>query len=290
MRWRRHLMKTLGLVLAIGLLGAKAWACPAIEKIPDYNCDSAVKIAILGDSLVFGIGDSKNNNQGGYPLRLGHKFRTAAVVSLGFPGVTSGQLLLKLRRAFSGTSNQSLRDGILGSDIVILDLGRNDRWFFKPPIATYRNLKRIAKAIQDFTKRKTGTASLVVMAVLMLPNRGSQAPWVSELNGLILHGHTAASPSNLRFDRVSKSLLTADNIHPSPEGYDALAKVAYRYLTKVLPRIISRLRPDLDQDGIYDIFEAPKFGTDPTKTDTDGDGKSDGYEVFTSQTDPLNPD
>lgn len=46
---------------------------------------------------------------------------------------------------------------------------------------------------------------------------------------------------------------------------------------------------DRDYDGIPDDEEA-QYGTDPNRSDTDGDGLSDGEEVFTTNTDPLNPD
>lgn len=46
---------------------------------------------------------------------------------------------------------------------------------------------------------------------------------------------------------------------------------------------------DSDEDGIPDYFE-DIFGTDPLKSDTDEDGLTDSYELFTLNTDPLNKD
>lgn len=247
-------------------------------------------MAILGDSLVYGIGDAQNGNQGGYPLRLSRKLRRVEVAAVGVPGLTARQLVMRLTRAFSRGRYPELRAAVSGADFVVIDIGRNDRWYFGAPQATFRNLKRIRALIANRTKSEDGTAALVINAVLMLPNRGSQAPWIRELNQLILAGNKAAAPADLRFDLVSKTLLTSDAIHPSSAGYDALRNVLFKYLTRHLPRRMRRLRPDLDGDGIYDMFEVSKFGTDPTLYDTDGDGKSDGDEVFVFGTDPLMAD
>lgn len=46
---------------------------------------------------------------------------------------------------------------------------------------------------------------------------------------------------------------------------------------------------DSDQDTLSDVREN-EAGTDPKNPDTDGDGITDGREVFYFQTDPKNPD
>lgn len=48
--------------------------------------------------------------------------------------------------------------------------------------------------------------------------------------------------------------------------------------------------PDTDGDGLSDGEELYKHGTDPLVADTDNDGVSDGDEVLVYGTDPLNPD
>lgn len=45
---------------------------------------------------------------------------------------------------------------------------------------------------------------------------------------------------------------------------------------------------DTDNDGIPDLIEF-ELGTNPFDYDTDGDGLPDGYEVYVSETDPLDP-
>jgi hypothetical protein len=110
----------------------------------------------------------------------------------------------------------------------------------------------------------------------MSPNRGSQSPWVKELDGLILKSHQVEFPADLRFDLVSKRLLQPDNIHPTSKGYVAMAKVFIAYLLNEYAEYVSLLREDQDSDGLYDMFEASRYGTDPLNADTDGDGIKDG--------------
>ncbi len=50
------------------------------------------------------------------------------------------------------------------------------------------------------------------------------------------------------------------------------------------------LKPDTDDDKLFDGDEVNTRQTDPLKADTDGDGLQDGDEVQTHQTDPRNPD
>jgi hypothetical protein len=55
-----------------------------------------------------------------------------------------------------------------------------------------------------------------------------------------------------------------------------MAKVFIAYLLKEYAEYAAVLREDQDNDGLYDIFESSRFGTDPTLADTDGDGVKDG--------------
>lgn len=284
-------MKSLFLIPALEILiAASSFACPLIQKIPDMNCDGKLSIAILGDSLVYGTGDSANGNQGGYVLRAAKKLRYAKVHNLGEPGMFASSLLTELKKEFKNRPNSGRIEVLRSADIIVLDVGRNDRWFRASPSITYAKLKSIRSTIQKNVTKLEGSAPMVLIAVMMLPNRGSQGPWMKEINHMILKGSTLANPSDLRFDLVSKRLLNPDQIHPTPKGYAALASVFVRYVTKTLPRRMLRLRPDKDKDGVFDIFEGLRFGTDPTLPDTDGDGKTDGEELFSFKTDPLYAD
>ena len=278
----------LPVILAVLIAPGELNACPSTRKVPDYNCDQKVQVAVLGDSLVWGIGDTANNNYGGYVLRAARKLKPVEVLNLGKPGQFAQQLLISLSQDFRRGGSETTGK-LLQSDIVILDVGRNDRWFFGEPIATYRDLKKIAKLIRDKAMHIQGYAPLIVTAVLMYPNRGAQGPWVWELDSYILKGSTAQFPADLRFDLVSKRFTSTDGIHPTSEGYAAIAQVLVEYLTKNIPRKMRQLRPDTDADGIYDFFEPLRFGTDPKLWDTDGDSHKDGNEGFKLKSNPLDP-
>ena len=264
------------LVTAWLLATTDAAACPKVGGLPDFNCDGEIQIVVIGDSLVSGFGDTANNNKGGYVLRTQNSLPRAAVKNFGVPGLNTVQLLLNLSKAFRGTSYMSLAAALVDADLVVLDIGRNDRWFFGLPLQTFRRIKRAESLIKREVTERTGYAPLVVTAVLMLPNRGGQAPWVVELNAFIERSNSEESPADLRFDEVSKRLLSSDQIHPTPLGYKALAAVFTTYIKKTYPAHVRVLRPDADGDGLYDSFEPSVFGTDPNDPDSDDDGLLDG--------------
>lgn len=274
-------------VLSVLLKVQAAVACPLVANFPDYNCDGKVSFVFVGDSLVYGFGDLKNGNKGGYPLRLKKAYPDFEIVNLGEQGQRTFDLLGDVNEAFQDRGHDTLKKALLGADVVVLDLGRNDRWLFGTPLAAYRNLKKTASLIKSKVAAEEGIAPLVITAVIMLPNRGSQGPWVKELDSIILKSNTKSAPADLRFDLVSKRLLGSDQIHPTSQGYDALAKAFQAYLKNTLRKKLLDLRPDADDDGIYDVIETAIYHTDPTKLDTDGDGVSDGDEVFKFMTDPL---
>ena len=225
----------LNLLFASLTLAHTAMACPTVASLPDFNCDGEARIVVLGDSLVFGTGDTINNNAGGYVLRTQARFPGALVSNFGVPGLKTLDLLKNIRKAFAGDGDSNLHESLIKADLVVLDLGRNDRWLFGPPSATLRNLKRISSLIKQKVKESVISAPLVVTAVLMYPNRGAQGPWVKELDELIIKSHSVSAPADLRFDQVSKRLLSSDQIHPTSKGYKALADVFIKYLLKQYP-------------------------------------------------------
>ncbi len=272
MRWNR----CIAALLPVWLVASDAFGCPKVSGLPDFNCDGQVRVVVLGDSLVSGYGDSDNGNKGGYVLRAQASLPQATVENFGIPGLDTVQLLLNLNKAFRGTSYRALATALDEADLVVLDIGRNDRWFFGVPLQTFRRIKRAEALIKNRVAERAGNAPLVVAAVLMLPNRGSQGPWVLELNQLLEKSDSPTAPADLRFDQVSKRLIGADQIHPTPRGYKALAGVFVSYIKKLYPSHVRTLRPDLDEDGLYDLFEPSVFGTDPNDPDSDDDGLLDG--------------
>lgn len=229
---------------------------------------------MLGDSLVAGVGDKRV--EGGYVSRAQAQITEAQFHNYGVPGETALQLVRKLQKAFAGRGRSALARELKKADVVFIDTGRNDHWLHGSPLATYRNLKRARVTIEDSVRASTSHKPLVVTAVLMHPNRRFQEPWVSDLDDLLLRSNSTSAPANLRFDRISKSLLSSDNIHPTGVGYSKMAQVLVSYLLEILPRYIRALRPDRDADGLYDEYEAEVYGCDPKNPDTDGDGLKDG--------------
>lgn len=240
-----------------------AFGCPLVGQLADSNCDGKAVVVVIGDSLVFGIGDTKNANQGGYVLRAQERLPLVNFVNEGVPGLRTQQMLTRLRKGFDDHENSVLAKALLEADLVVLDVGRNDRWLLGPPEAALRNIKRARQMISTKVKELGYVPPLVVTAVLMYPNRGSQGPWVKELDDLIVKSGSEEYPADLHFEQVSKRLLSPDNIHPTSKGYASLADVFVKYLLNDYKQHVSRLREDADNDGLYDVFEGLKFGTDP---------------------------
>ena len=268
----------LGLTLAAVCEIRLSHGCPLVSGLPDTNCDGKAVVTVLGDSLVAGIGDSVHNNKGGYVLRAAEHFPNATFHNLGEGGATATDLIFDLERAFSGRGHRRLLTAVTTADLIIVDIGRNDQWRFKTPLATRRNLTRVHDIIQSNVKSLTGHNTLVVTALLMVPKRLRQAPWIGELNGLLRSSNRTSAPADLRFDTVPKRYLSEDRIHPTSKGYGKLASVFLSYLTFKFPSHVRDIRLDRDRDGLYDEFESERYGTLPTRADTDGDGTRDGYD------------
>ena len=262
---------------SLALMSTDGYACPSVANLPDVNCDGAARIAIVGDSVVYGVGDTVNNGKGGYVLRIAKKFPEATFDNLGTPGEEARRVIGVIESSFAGTGDAAFASALSQADVVILDIGRNDWWKFRPANATWRNLKRLREVVQREVEKTTGHKPLVVTAQLMGANRTGQGTWVTELNKLIAANHKATVPADLKFNSVSKKLLL-DRVHPGPLGYDHITKILNQYLKSSLPKHVTAFRDDADKDGLYDDYEAEKFGTSPLNPDTDGDGILDGQD------------
>ena len=261
---RNFFISVLSFVLFCVANTAFAASCPLIGGQVDLNCDGLIQVTVLGDSFVYGTGDTKNRNKGGYVLRAQKAMRTAQFLNRGIPGLSARDLLGDLDDILKDSSTNELRDEIYSSDIVVLDIGRNDRWYRGPALATYRNLKRLVSMVISRSKTSAGYSPYVVMAVLMLPNRGDQGPWVKELNKIILARSTPNRPSDLRFDLVSKRLLSSDQLHPTPKGYDALAGVFTKYLKEVAAKRMKRIQAGTLTAASYLRIRYRHYPTDPS--------------------------
>jgi lysophospholipase L1-like esterase len=220
----------------------------ALDEVPPN--ESLLSVVVLGDSFVEGVGDKgylKKNDASndslssgiiGYVDRAQRSLPSVDLQAFGYPGIKVGQLLKRVVRVISANPENPLTLALSSANVVIFDVGRNDRWDFGEPSDTYLALTKLIRRVRGILLRENGIAPEFIVPALMLPNRGSQGPWVKELNEYIRGIKNGYAPLNqgLRFDTVSKRLLTSDQIHPGPEGYKALASTFVKYLRSQLKK------------------------------------------------------
>ena len=266
---------------------ASAAACPKIEGLIDFDCDQKLKIAFTGDSIVAGVGDIKSETGGGYVERITTDLPDASVQNLGVPGITSGQLFRAFKKNLAKTPPGPTRLKSEDADYYIVDVGRNDYWSKTPPAMTVRNIKRLIKLLKTELIAVDGSGPLFAVATLLPTRRGFQRPFIDAVNSELLKLRGSSLPTYVQFNAIDVALISSDGLHPTSAGYDAMAPIVLKYIKRNAQSQARKLRPDTDNDGVYDLFETKRFGTDPKNADTDGDGKSDGEELFTLFTDPL---
>lgn len=282
------------------LLCNVAVACPLIGSVPDYNCDGEVNLVILGDSIVYGTGDTVYGGKGGWVLRAKKKLPEIRVFGFGIPGDRTHRLLSRLEDTLRGKdfryhpylgnlNSRKVRSAILKADYVILYIGVNNFWELQAPSKAINDLTAIRNLINNRTRRLVKMPPLVITSRLWVPNRSGQGSWVRNFDAQLRTINSLTNPTDLPFDLLSGTLLNSDNLHPSSAGYDAMYRQLKRYLHHSLPSKVKKIHGDKDSDGVYDKFETLKFGTDPKLYDTDGDGFSDSEEIFILKTDPLDP-
>jgi lysophospholipase L1-like esterase len=267
------------IVFSLGLLlpSCSAHAWPYSYKLLDLNGDCEVVGVVVGDSFSAGVGD--NAEDGGFVERAAGFLPKIELIRMGFQGLETLDLLKKIEKELKGDSTTPFERALSRADFVVLDLGRNDRWNFGEPEESARNMWRIQKALRKRIFQLSGVSPVIVTSILMLPNRGSQGPWVAKFNEIIASHNTSRFPADLRFDMVSKRLIGGDQLHPAPEGHAALAEVLVNYIKKSLPGYLRTNFVDEDGDWLCDSIELEKWGTDPHIFDTDGDGVGDGIGI-----------
>lgn len=274
-------------LLAFSLPGISS-ACPRIDGLIDYNCDQKLKIVAVGDSVVAGIGDSRNGYKGGYVKRLKRDFPRADVAGMGFPGYSSGHLLQDFTAALNEPGTGKTKKTLENADLIIIDVGRNDYWDEKDAGLTVRNIVRLVKLFKEKLGTKLDTPPWVTIAYMLPTKRSFQWTFLIQINYYLSHLNPANFKVELNFNKIPVSALSWDGIHPSSKGYAEMEAMIRKYLKGQLQREEKRIRSDDDRDGVFDFFELNRFHTDPTLKDTDGDTLSDGTELFVTHTNPLN--
>ena len=260
-----------------------ASACPLVDGLHDFNCNQTVRVVVAGDSVVYGLGDTENGNRGGYVKRLDNLLPQAVqVVGLGTSGIRSDELLRDFQ---SGAYRKRTRR----TDILFIDVGRNDCRDNLPPLRTFRNIKRLVR----WARKNIGTATQgppFIVVTTQIPDRERRRQCLEEINRILIQRTSRKMPAYLRFDKLPDTILGSDGLHPTSAGYQRMAKKMRRFINRRLQTRIQEERPDSDSDGIYDFHENARFGTNPELADTDEDTLLDGAEVFTHSTDPLDDD
>lgn len=268
------------------LLLNQAWACPLIDGLVDMNCDGIVKLSMTGDSIVRGTGDNVGSSENsGWVFRLKEIFPEANIQNVGVPGVKTKELRhLFIKNLVPG---EEAYNEMRYADYVIIEVGTNDFFNDKPASFTVSAIKRLVDTLRDFYTDTLGaTEPIFVVAVPPTSRRSFQNPFLKSLASELMKKKTQLNVL-VRFDKLGQSIISKkDHLHPSPKGYERMAEFISAVILGKLQEQALELRPDTDQDGIYDLFES-EYGTDPALADTDSDGASDGDEVFVNFTDPL---
>ena len=275
------------MLLMMLALPLAAYGCPSVDGFVDFNCDKALKIAFTGDSIVYGVGDLENKGRGGYVRRLAKSYTPVDFENLGVRGITSDQLLrgfkLNLRKTPPGRNySKSVK-----TDMIIIDVGRNDYWGKRPAAFTVRNIRRLATFLRTELAKYSNSAPLVVVNTLAPTTREYQKSFINAVNALLLK--TPSLTIAARMDTINPDLISSDGLHPASQGYIAMTALLKEYLTSEGQAQCRSRRADNDHDDIFDIFEPRLYGTDPDIADTDGDGVKDGDELFVWGTNPLVP-
>lgn len=283
-------------------LSAQTLACPKVNsngtKYDDINCDRNLKLVFTGDSIVWGFGDDENEETSddvkGYPLRIQRKFKKFDVTNLGVQGKTSFRLLQDFKQNLNKTEPGVTKQRSKRADAIIIAVGVNDYWEKQPLSYTIRNIRRLIKFLKRKIKyRKMATRVFVSTLLPVKPVnsvREKQNEFVKNLNAELLRNNSKSFPVILRLENVSNSIMGDDGLHPTSSGYDIIANRVSNFIKTTFRNTLRRVHSDKDRDRVYDFMETNVFGTDRKLKDTDGDGVSDGREIFKRKTDPLVPD
>ncbi len=277
------------LLLSCLLTAGTALACPTIDGLIDYNCDQQLKIAFVGDSFVAGVGDGPKDLVlgNGYVKRFRERYPSAVMATYGVPGVVSGKLLEKLKKRVPKMNNLSDELNIRNADVIVVDVGRNDYFENSSPGETVKNLFRIEKYLRETLSKNGNIAPKIFFSTLAPTTRAFQRFFISSVNTTMLK-YKSSLAVYIRPDKyVKESFISKDGIHPKPEGYTKMADLIQAYISGKGALLMLKSRKDLDGDGIYDLFESPKFGVSASMFDTDGDGFGDGEEIFSFFTNPV---
>jgi acyl-CoA thioesterase-1 len=189
---------------------------------------SAVKLAVLGDSLTAGYGLSPAQS---FPTRLGEALkaqgRNVTVINHGVSGDTTAGGLERI-------------DWMLGDkpDIVLVELGANDALRAIDPASTEHNLDAIITRLKQ--------AGVTVWLAGMLAPRNFGPEYARQFDGIYKkladkHG-VPLYPFFLDGVAQERALNQADGIHPNAKGVDVVVDRILPFVTKNLDSYATSVR------------------------------------------------
>ncbi|NMC62490.1 MAG: SGNH/GDSL hydrolase family protein [SAR324 cluster bacterium] len=239
---KNHIIYIFLVFLIFGTL-KQSVACPRVDNLNDFNCDGIIKFVFVGDSIVYGKGDTRLGNKGGYVQRLKAKFPNTKIQSIGLIGYSSGRILSKLKKELYSPGSNKTKRALRNADFILLDEGRNDYWENNPASLTARDISRTAKLLTYQVGRELERPPYIAIAYLLPTKRIFQRTFIAQVNdGLELLDRNGYNV-DLAFNKLDKSLIGPDGIHPTSAGYERLTKILTKYLKSRLQMKLDKISP-----------------------------------------------
>lgn len=190
-----------------------------------------INILVLGDSLVYGIGDTE---KGGWVnrLRLSLEKRNDFyydIYNLGIPDDSSYDILKRFEKEIKDRYYQ-------GKLIVIYQFGANDSSQTKTDFNVYK--QRIKTIFQKTKLYTTNILFLNIPKAMEIKTEGRLGIMaeinnkkIKEYNGCI---EEICKEENIKYIQLDKLItledISEDGVHPNNKGHNKIAKTIYEYL------------------------------------------------------------
>lgn len=259
-------------ILATAVLCAQsANACPDVEAFPDFYCNGdAYRVAFFGDSITVGAKwdySNMSNGSKGYVGRFAKHHPSMIIENHGNGGEDTNQGKRRL--------SSLLRNRIGRYRIIHISEGVNDYYNFP------RSAAKTKSSLISMVRIVSNAGAVPVLSNLAPNRRRGQSGFVASVNRL-LNG-----VADVDFYSLGSSVPSAkDGLHPNGPGYDRMFEVANQ---QIWNKARSRRPKDTDGDGVYDFVEQQR-GLNLYSPDSDGDGASDGEELYVYGTNPFSSD
>jgi acyl-CoA thioesterase-1 len=192
---------------------------------PASTAERAVRITVLGDSLVAGL---RISQQDAFPAKLERVLRakgiSVEVINAGVSGDTTSAGLARLDRSVPE-----------GTDAVIVELGTNDVWRGLPPSVTRGAIQEI---VQRLRRR-----DIDVLLCGAWPTRLADSLYYGEVSAMFAD---LAKKSDIIFYPYflegveGNPKLTLDGLHPNPAGVDEIVARILPSVEELVTRVLAR--------------------------------------------------